>query len=241
MDNRLDLTTILKGCEGITLYYTVYGECKLGSVNPAGDAAILLQDIKTGRSLGFLKKNGKKYDTGECLIFPSKTQRDWNKFEVPYQDGVFVIAEGRKCIFKAKDDDGFIDVYAVISRSDEQTPNRLFIRDSELQQLVKGTDMRLATADEIDEMKKRLHEDGYEWDESSKKIKSLRWKPNDGTTYFYIDINSVGSVSIGKAMWKGEDVDNDRYSTGNVFSDMKSADEWKNKFKEINLMLRNRK
>lgn len=241
MDNRLDLTTILKGCEGITLYYTVYGECKLGSVNPAGDAAILIQDIKTGRSLGFLKKNGKKYDTGECLLFPSKNQRDWSKFEIPYKDGVFVVAEGRTCIFKEKDDDGFIDVYAVISRSDEQVPNKLFIRDSELQQLVKGTNMRLATTEEIENMKKRLADEGYEWDESRKKIKTLRWKPNEGCPYFYIDMNSIGTVSVGKATWKGGEIDHNRYSSGNVFSDMKSAEEWKNKFKEINVMLRNRK
>ena len=241
MAENLDLTKILEGCEGINVYYTVYGECKLNSIAKEGDINLFLVDIKSGRSIGSLKKNGKRYDTGECLLYPSRTQRDWSKFEKPYKDGAFVIADGRKCIFKAKDDDGYIDVHVVISRSDDRSPDKMFIRDGELQQLVKGDNMRLANVDEIRSIKQRLTNEGYEWDDANKRIVSLRWRPSDGGTYFYIDVNMIGDMKVGQATWSNGEIDLDRYKNGNVFENRVTAEEWKNKFREISNQLKNRK
>ena len=238
---KLDLTNILEGCEGVTVYYTVYGDCKVSRISKDGDLNIFLSDINSGRSIGSLNKFGKKYETGECLIFPSVNQRDWSRFEKPYKDGAFVIADGRKCIFKAKDDDGYIDVHVVISRLNDREPDKMFIRDGELQQLVKCDSMRLANVDEVKSIKQRLINEGYEWDDEKKKVVAMRWKPSEGGVYFYIDVNMIGDMKVCQVKWTNSSVDFDRYKNGNVFENMLTAEEWKNKFKEVSNQLKNRK
>jgi hypothetical protein len=54
---------------------------------------------------GYLDKNGKLYDDGECIIFPSKEMRDWSKFAWKKGD-VLINSCGFQCIFKewASDD-----------------------------------------------------------------------------------------------------------------------------------------
>lgn len=54
---------------------------------------------------GYLDKNGKLYDDGECVVFPSKEMRDWEKFS--WKKGDVLISDcGLVCIFKewASDD-----------------------------------------------------------------------------------------------------------------------------------------
>lgn len=57
-------------------YSPVYGECKISVKND--DTAIIVS--KGENHLHFLKKDGKILPEGECLIFPSKDNRDWNDF-----------------------------------------------------------------------------------------------------------------------------------------------------------------
>lgn len=48
---------------------------------------------------GYLDKNGKLYDDGECVVFPSKEMRDWSKFAWKKGD-VLAGAFGVLCIFE---------------------------------------------------------------------------------------------------------------------------------------------
>ena len=43
------------------------------------NGATIAKDPETNR-YGYLDKNGKLYDDGECVVFPSKEMRDWSKF-----------------------------------------------------------------------------------------------------------------------------------------------------------------
>ena len=246
-DNSLDLTKILEGCEGITLYFTLYGDCKLGSIgNSSGDDAIRLQDIRTSRPVGILKKNGRKFDTGECLVFPSKVQRDWSKFEKPFKDGKYVVANGRLCIFKSYDEDGYIDVYAAISSDNDPTPNELFVRDpGEITQLVPSAKLRLANSEEVSKMNHILNDNGYEWDPVNKSLKLLRWKPKDNQMYYFIMSVGAYEPSIMSNAWKGIPADMERYKNGNCFPKRDEAEVWMNRFKaatkNISNELKNRK
>lgn len=84
MNENIDLIKILKNCPiGIKLYLTLCGEVKLIKVenntypicveNSNGDRFWLTQDGKY--IFGF---------DGECILFPSKYQKDWSKFSVPW-------------------------------------------------------------------------------------------------------------------------------------------------------------
>lgn len=89
MNENLDLTKILEGCPyGTRFYCTEYGEViltgidiKVRDYNPIK----LLAISKKGHfdMAFYLSKEGKNnyLSDGECLLFPSKEQRDWSKFE----------------------------------------------------------------------------------------------------------------------------------------------------------------
>lgn len=47
---------------------------------------------------GHLDKNGKLYDDGECVVFPSKEMRDWRKFDWKKGD-VLISNDGKKEVF----------------------------------------------------------------------------------------------------------------------------------------------
>ena len=81
MNENLDLTKILEGCPvGTEFYHLIFGQVALREIINDEYPIIVESIINTTRSS--LTKNGRlnaKYD-GECLLYPSKYQRDWSKF-----------------------------------------------------------------------------------------------------------------------------------------------------------------
>ena len=92
MNENLDLTKILDGCpKGTKFYSPLFGEVKLNYIygyrigiecirmnifvifNPAGKYEMIEMECSDGW--------GNYYYSDECLLFPSKDQRDWSKFE----------------------------------------------------------------------------------------------------------------------------------------------------------------
>lgn len=87
----LDLIKILKDCpKGTKLYSTIHGEVAFDRVEVAFDHVddtniIYPIVVKYNDSLTSFTGDGKyyiEYD-GECVLFPSKDQRDWSKFKAP--------------------------------------------------------------------------------------------------------------------------------------------------------------
>lgn len=84
--NVIDLTKILEGCEGIELYCIICGKCKFLGMQGNDDFPIMVE-AEDNVSFSF-NKEGKYWDysDSECLLFPSKDQRDWSKFKKPLSD-----------------------------------------------------------------------------------------------------------------------------------------------------------
>lgn len=83
MNERIDLTKILKYCpEGTKLYSTILGEVEFKEMRDDKYAIVITKgDITTF----FTKEGFYSADEGaECLLFPSKDQRDWSKFTAPW-------------------------------------------------------------------------------------------------------------------------------------------------------------
>ena len=81
MNENLNLLEILKDCpEGTKLYSPVFGEVKFESINDIIGPIIVTTN--TGNA-EYFTADGKMYNyyNGECLLFPSKEQQDWSKFE----------------------------------------------------------------------------------------------------------------------------------------------------------------
>ena len=80
MNENLNLVEILKDCpEGTKLYSPVFGEVEFESINDIIGPIVVTTN--TGNAECFTA-DGKMYTryNGECLLFPSKEQRDWSKF-----------------------------------------------------------------------------------------------------------------------------------------------------------------
>ena len=82
MNENLNLVEILKDCpKGTKLYSTVFGEVKLEEVKENSKYPITVKTkIECFESFTSNGRWMKNYD-GECLLFPSKEQRDWSKFK----------------------------------------------------------------------------------------------------------------------------------------------------------------
>ena len=82
MNENLDLTKILEGCpKGIAFYHTVYGTVLFDSIDL--DSEYPIRFIVGKKAINNITKSGlaiSDYE-GECVLFPSKYQRDWSKFE----------------------------------------------------------------------------------------------------------------------------------------------------------------
>ena len=86
MNEKIDLTKILKGCPKGTKFYTpTWGEVTFIKINIGCAYPIcIITDVyddyvnltKDGRYLSI--------PNTECIIFPSKEQRDWSKFTAPW-------------------------------------------------------------------------------------------------------------------------------------------------------------
>lgn len=92
MNENFDLTRILEGCpKGTKFYSPLFGEVELDYIYGCriGIACVKMNRLYVFNAAGKYKmvemgcsnSRGNYYYSDECLLFPSKEQRDWSKFE----------------------------------------------------------------------------------------------------------------------------------------------------------------
>ena len=86
MNENLDLTKILEGCpKGTAFYSPLCGELRFEEIYIGDECPVILFSPNTALPVEFTQEgyflNEYKYHGAECLLFPSKDQRDWSKFE----------------------------------------------------------------------------------------------------------------------------------------------------------------
>ena len=85
MNENIDLREILKDCpKGTKLYSPMFGDVFLSAIK-TNEIQITIQDDNKVKSTTSVKINGclnSDFSDGECLLFPSKDQRDWSKFKI---------------------------------------------------------------------------------------------------------------------------------------------------------------
>ena len=84
MNENLDLVKILNDCSvGTRLYSVIHGEVTLNHVSSEDVNYPIIAIWREGTAS--FTRDGRysiKID-GECILFPSKDQRDWSKFKIP--------------------------------------------------------------------------------------------------------------------------------------------------------------
>ena len=103
MEEKINIAEILKDKKnGLRLYSPIFGECAFCSVRKDTN------DICVKKHNGvkeFFDSKGLYYNTGEVMLFPSKSMRDWEKLSWKRGD-LLINSCGFQCIFKewASDD-----------------------------------------------------------------------------------------------------------------------------------------
>lgn len=115
METEINIVEILKDKpQGTKLYSSACGKCKLEKVDDKS-FKISFYNSKFGfmnGGEGYLDKNGKLYDDGECIIFPSKEMRDWSKFAWKKGDVLVSNDGGTEVIFDKWYDDTYTNFYS---------------------------------------------------------------------------------------------------------------------------------
>ena len=87
MNENIDLTKILKDCpKGFVLYSSIHGKVLFYEIDEYNlDYPIECRDYK-GDYISFSKEGylHNEYSDVECVLVPSKEQKDWSKFTAPW-------------------------------------------------------------------------------------------------------------------------------------------------------------
>ena len=80
MNENINLCQILKDCpKGTKLWSPVWGDITFETIDAFDGLVYVLKH----KGVHIILDNGKFDADGECIIFPSKDQRDWSKFKAP--------------------------------------------------------------------------------------------------------------------------------------------------------------
>ena len=99
----MNIAKILKYCpKGTKLYSPVYGDVTLHSIDSVDKKfPILINDIKGNEWLLTEEGHYTEYPNSECVLFPSKDQRDWDEFRLPVKRGDIMMSNVSKRAFIA--------------------------------------------------------------------------------------------------------------------------------------------
>lgn len=102
MKEKINIADILKDKPvGLKFYSNTFGYISFNGVHK--DKVYFFSEDTNAHSV---KPNGKMYDGGECIIFPSKEMRDWEKFSWKKGD-VLVSKDNVHIIFEKFEDDTY--------------------------------------------------------------------------------------------------------------------------------------
>lgn len=132
METKINVAEILKDKpKGTKLYSSACGKCKLEEVDDKS-FKISFYNSKFGfmnGGEGYLDKNGKLYDDGECVVFPSKEMRDWSKFAWKKGDVLVSNDGGTEVIFYNWYDDTYTNFFGK-HRLDSENKNNIKYNDA---------------------------------------------------------------------------------------------------------------
>lgn len=178
MNENLNLVEILKDCpKGTQLYSSVFGEVEFANAEGLNSYPIC---IITKGKYEYLTKEGKMFEEydGECILFPSREQRDWSKFKHTYEfkDGDILSYQNKylknRTIYIYRYHKTNNTAFYVSLSGNE---NEIFRIDNEGKWALNGYNdtVRFATEDEKKKLFKAIKDNGYKWNAETKTLEKL--------------------------------------------------------------------
>lgn len=186
----MNIAEILKYCpKGTELYSTVFGKVEFSKVNP--DDLIVISIKDDGPRV--FRKNGSYSEYGECVLFPSKDQRDWEKFRLPVKNGdIMMTTDKRAFIANGKiDNDGCPCAYCGINPIHNFTTGTTTNGWTELFYIPASEEAKKELFD-------KMTEAGYKWNADTLELEKVESifkegdviKDNKNNLYLIVDTNS---------------------------------------------------
>lgn len=164
---KKNIAEILKYCrQGLPLWTPAYGNACLEGCT---DNTII---VRTNHGNFMTNAEGMLCSDGECILFPSKEQRDWDKFW-PYKDGDVLYAKTKRneyvFIYREKKIEIEVCRYVNLSNWEDllQDPDGHVCHKSEAETI------RYATEKEIDALHRAIEKEGRIWDPVKKELKKI--------------------------------------------------------------------
>lgn len=233
----MDIAEILKYCpKGTKLYSTIHGEVTLRNIFYI-DKGYPIVVITCNSAIQKFTEEGhylKNYPNSECVLFPSKNQRDWNKFRLPVKKGDIMMVNNRAFIISNEYADAFngafhkyicgIDTDGTfkVSQSDNYWISEFYIPASE---------------EAKKELFDKMAEAGYKWNAHTLELEKIepKFKAGDfiknkqGTIYLISEVFDYDVMYIKAALPRASNLIID-LGTIQSFDDMSMAtEEEKNK------------
>lgn len=192
----MNIAEILKHCpKGAKLYSLIHGEVTLDEVNIENNYPITVVTCKNNyeyfTSEGTLRKC---YPNSECILFPSKEQRDWSKFRIPVKRGDIMMMPDTNYAFIATG--RFTDNESVMFVCGIDADNELCINPGNAGWT---KDFYIPASEEAKKkLFDKIEEAGYRWNSKTlelEKVKQNELKPFD-KVLVRDDLNEKWSVSI---------------------------------------------
>lgn len=172
MEQRINIAELLKDCpKGMELYSPLCGKCVFDRLN---FGTIICKKQNT-QEITFTSKGHYMlpvFDDCECMIFPSKDQRDWSKFVPPceFKDGDVLVhtQNGRfiMSIYKSNENEKLINTHAIFWDREEGLSVGM--------QICCYTDnVRFATKEEKAKLFDVIKANGYKWNPENKTLEKL--------------------------------------------------------------------
>lgn len=181
---KKNIAETLKYCpQGLPLWTPTYGNACLEECT---DNRII---VRTNHGIFMTNAEGMLCSDGECILFPSKEQRDWDKFW-PYKDGDVLYAKAKQneyvFIYREKEKEDEVCHYVNLSHWEDlwQAPDGYVCNKTETETI------RYATEKEIDALHRAIEKEGRIWDPVEKELKNIEFVASEDKAEKF-DINTL--------------------------------------------------
>lgn len=175
---KLNIAEILKDCpKGLELYSPIFGNVYLDEIRPHLAVVVRTPD---GQKEEFLY-DGRFGVNGECMLFPSRANRNWSTFQRPFKDGDVVFYSNTIAIFKEWGDETLFRTYCTFYTT-VSNPAYQFEISRPLNGKGIRREARFATLEEKEKLFDAIKANGYKWNPETKTLEKLGKEKFDITT-----------------------------------------------------------
>lgn len=168
MKNLID---ILKYCpKGTKLYSPIYGEVTFKGISSIDNIVCKATHRNGGTTIVAFTSLGRHqcdFPDSECMLFPSKDQRDWTTFKIPVKRGDIMMFCDKSAVFMVDTvEDDCVTTVASVNKDSNFRLDLLVLVDY----IPASEDMKKKLFDAMDKA-------GYTWDGETLKKKECQFKP----------------------------------------------------------------